>query len=135
VNVEKLRLYEPPIIDDNEWNVQIPFIEDFSLEYLDELEEESILDKCIRTSHRGNVEYLRVGFKDTNPSKARWVKIRKMRELYPHLLSKNIFLVVKKLPVGRNDLGIKNMLKIESAQNILKPMPNHRSHCFDSSDA
>ena len=36
VNVENLRLYEPPLIEDQGENVQIPSIEDFSLEYLDE---------------------------------------------------------------------------------------------------
>jgi len=58
VNVGNLRLYEPPMIDDNEENVHIPSIEYFSPEYLDELQEDSILDKRIRTSLRGNVEYL-----------------------------------------------------------------------------
>jgi hypothetical protein len=39
----------------------------------------------MRTSKRGNVEYLQVGSKDTNPSKAKWIKVGKVRELYPHL--------------------------------------------------
>jgi len=37
INVENLRLYESPLIEDQGKNVQIPSIEDFSLEYLDEL--------------------------------------------------------------------------------------------------
>ena len=37
VNVENLRLYEPPLTEDQGENVQIASIEDFSLEYLDEL--------------------------------------------------------------------------------------------------
>ena len=36
-NVENLRLYEPPLIEDQGENVQIPSIEDLSLEFLDEL--------------------------------------------------------------------------------------------------
>jgi len=52
------------------------------------LQKDSILDRRIRISCRGNVEYLHVGHKGTNPSKARWIDIRKVRELYPHLLSK-----------------------------------------------
>ena len=36
VNVENLRLYEPPMIVDQEENVHIPSIEDFYPEFLDE---------------------------------------------------------------------------------------------------
>lgn len=37
VNVENLRLYEPPIIYYQEENVEIPYIDYFSREYLNEL--------------------------------------------------------------------------------------------------
>ena len=37
VNVENLRLYEPPLIEDQGENVKIPSIEYFSPKYLDEL--------------------------------------------------------------------------------------------------
>ena len=37
LNGEKLRFYEPYMIDDGEENVQIQSIEYFSLEYLEEL--------------------------------------------------------------------------------------------------
>ena len=37
VNVENLRLYEPPLIEDKGENIQIPSIEDFSPKFLDEL--------------------------------------------------------------------------------------------------
>ena len=86
INVENLRLFEPPLIDDQGEHVQRPSIDDFSLEYLDELQQDLILDRRIRTSRRGDVEYLRVGIKGQNPSKAKWLKIGKVRELYPHLL-------------------------------------------------
>ena len=53
-----------------------------------ELQDDVILDKNIRTSQRGNVEYLRVGLKGMHPSKARLMEIGKVRErLYPHLLA------------------------------------------------
>jgi hypothetical protein len=68
VNVENLRLYEPPVIEDQGENVQIPSIEYFSLEYMNELREDTILDKRVCTSHRGDEEYLQVGLKGTNPS-------------------------------------------------------------------
>jgi hypothetical protein len=85
VNVENLKLYEPPLIDDQGEHVQIPSIDDFSPEYLTELHEDTILDRRMRTSKRGNVEYLRVGLKGTNPSKAKWIEVGRVRELYPHL--------------------------------------------------
>jgi hypothetical protein len=52
VNVENLRLYEPPLIEDQGENVQIPSIEDFSPEYLDELQQDTILDRRTRSSKR-----------------------------------------------------------------------------------
>jgi hypothetical protein len=84
-NVENLKLYEPPLIDDQGEHVQIPSIDDFSPEYLTELQEDTILDKRMRTSKRGNVEYLRVGLKGMNPRKAKWIEVGRVRELYPHL--------------------------------------------------
>ena len=69
VYVENLRLFESPLIDDQRDNVQFPSIDYFSPEYLDELQQDLIIDRRIRTSRRGNVEYLRVGLKGQNPSK------------------------------------------------------------------
>jgi hypothetical protein len=68
VNVENLRLYEPPMIEDQGENVHIPSIEDFSPEYMNELQEDTILDKRVCASRRGDEEYLRVGLKGKNPS-------------------------------------------------------------------
>ena len=52
-----------------------------------ELQDDAILDRNVRTSRRGNAEYLRVGLKGMHPSKARWMEVGKVRELYPHLLA------------------------------------------------
>ena len=61
VNVENLKLHESSItMDDNE-DVQIPIVDDFALEYLDELQEDAILNRRTRASRQGDVEYLRVG--------------------------------------------------------------------------
>jgi hypothetical protein len=86
VNVENLKLYEPPMIMDEDESIQVPTVDDFSPEYLDELQEDVILDRRIRTSQRGDVEYLRVGLKGVKPSKEKWMEIRRVRELYPHLV-------------------------------------------------
>jgi hypothetical protein len=87
VNVGKLRLYEPPMIEDQGESVQIPSIDVFSLEYMNELQDDTILDKRVYTSHRGSVEYLRVGLKEKNPSQAKWMETGKVRVQYPHLFT------------------------------------------------
>jgi hypothetical protein len=85
VNVENLKLYEPPMIMDQRESVSVPSVDEFSPEYLDELKEDIILDRRMRTSRRGDVEYLRVGLKGTHPSKAWWIEKEKVREKFPHL--------------------------------------------------
>ena len=88
VNVENIHLYEPPLIDDQGSDVQLPSIGYFSPEFLDELKEDIILERRTRASKRGSVDYLRVGLKGSNPSKAKWMEVGKVRDLYPHLLNK-----------------------------------------------
>jgi hypothetical protein len=51
-------------------NVQVPSIDDFSLEYLNELRKDVTIDIKVRTLRRGDVEYHRVGLKGLHPSKA-----------------------------------------------------------------
>ena len=58
VNVENLKLYEPPMIMDEETNIQIPSVDDLAPEYMKGLQDDVILDRNVRTSRRGNVEYL-----------------------------------------------------------------------------
>jgi len=87
INVNNLRLFKPPLIDDQGEHVQLPSIDDVSPKYLNELQQDLILDRRTITSKRGNVEYLRVGLKGQNPSKAKWIQNEKMRELYPNLLN------------------------------------------------
>ncbi|XP_057857737.2 uncharacterized protein LOC131066887 [Cryptomeria japonica] len=87
VNVENLKLYEPPMILDEEANVQVPSVDDLSLEYMSELPEDVILDRNVRSSKRGAIEYLKVGRKGMHPGKAQWMEVERVRELYPHLLS------------------------------------------------
>jgi hypothetical protein len=55
VNVEKLILYEPPMIEDQGESFQIHSIEYFSLEYMNELQEDTISDKRVCTFPRGYV--------------------------------------------------------------------------------
>ena len=50
INVENLKLYEPPMIMDEEINIQIPSIDDLAPEYMRELQDDVILDRNVRTS-------------------------------------------------------------------------------------
>ena len=58
VNVENLKFYEPPMILDEDIIVKVPSVDDLSPKYMTELLEDVILDKNVRTSRRGPVEYL-----------------------------------------------------------------------------
>ena len=55
--------------------------------FLDDLKEDTILDRRTRASKRGSVDYLRVELKGTKPSKEKWMEVGKVRDLYPHLLN------------------------------------------------
>jgi hypothetical protein len=74
------------MIMDQDDEVSIHSADEFSHEYLDELKEDIILDRRTRTSCRGDVDYLRVGLKGTNLSKAKWIEKDKVRELFVGLL-------------------------------------------------
>ena len=63
VNVENLKLYEPPMIVEQYVQVQVPFVDEFAPEYLNEIQEDVILDKKFRYSRIGDVEYIHVGLK------------------------------------------------------------------------
>jgi gamma-glutamyltranspeptidase len=58
VDVENLKYFDPPMIMDQDDEVSIPPVDEFSPEYLDELKEDINLDRRTRTSHRGDVDYL-----------------------------------------------------------------------------
>ena len=45
-----------------------------------------MLDRKVRMTRRGDVEYLRIGLKDSKPSSAKWIEIGQVRQLYPHLV-------------------------------------------------
>ena len=62
-NVEKLKLYEPPMIVDQDVQVHVPYVDEFSLEYLNELQEDVILDKKVRSSLRGDIKFIHLGLK------------------------------------------------------------------------
>jgi hypothetical protein len=65
--------------------VSIPSVDEFSSKYLDELKEDINLDKRMRNSHRGDVDYLRMGLNGTHPRKEKWIEKGNVGALFPHL--------------------------------------------------
>ena len=63
VNVENLKLYDPTMILDQDLQVQATSLDEFAPEYLNELQEDVILDKKVRYSQREDMEFLHVGMK------------------------------------------------------------------------
>ena len=63
VNVENIKLYEPPMIMDEETNMQIPSVDDMAPEYMKELQDYVILDRNVRTSRRGMLSTFEWGLK------------------------------------------------------------------------
>ena len=87
VNADSLRLFEPSLIEDPEEQIQLPSINDLLPEYINELQEDTVLDRKVRTTCRGDVKYLRIGLRGSKPSSAKWIEIGQVRKLYPHLVN------------------------------------------------
>ena len=64
----------------------MPSLDDLLLEYLNELQEDIVLERKVRKTHKGDVEYLIIGLKGSKPSSAKWIEIGQVRQLYPHLV-------------------------------------------------
>jgi len=86
VNEDCLRLFEPSLIEDPEEQSQLPSIDDLLPEYLNELQEDTMLDRKVRMTRRGDVEYLKIGLKGSKPSSAKWIEIGQVRQSCPHLV-------------------------------------------------
>ena len=86
INADNLRLFEPSLIEDPKVQSQLPPINDLLPEYLNELQEDTGLDRKVRTTHKGDVEYLRIELKSSKLSSEKWIEIGQVRELYPHLV-------------------------------------------------
>jgi len=76
---------KPSLIEDPEEHSQLPSIDDLLPEYLNELQEDTVMDRKVRTTCRGDVEYLRIRLEGSKPSSAKWIEIGQVRQLYPHL--------------------------------------------------
>ena len=87
VNADFLRLLEPSLIEDPKEQSQLSFIGDLLPEYLNELQDDTILDRKVRMTCRGDVEYLKVRLRSSKPSNAKWIEIGQVRKQYPHLVN------------------------------------------------
>ena len=86
VNADCLRLFEPSMIEDLEEKSQLPSIDDLLPKYINELQEDTVLDRKVRTTCRAEVEYLRIGLKGSKLSSAKWIEIGQVKKQYPHLV-------------------------------------------------
>ena len=75
VNANCLRLFVPSLIEDPEEQSQLPSIDDLLPEYLNELQEGTVLERKVRTTSRGDVEYLRIGLRGSKLSGGKWIEI------------------------------------------------------------
>ena len=85
-NADSLRLFEPSLIEDPEEQSQLPSIDNLLPEYLNELQEDAVLDRKVRTTCRDDVEYLRIRLKGSKPRSTKWIEIEQARKQYPHLI-------------------------------------------------
>ena len=86
VNADSLRLVELSLIEDPKEQSQLPSIDDLLPEDINELQEDTVLDRKVRTMCRGDVEYLSIGLKGSKPSSVKWIEIEQARKQYPHLI-------------------------------------------------
>eukprot|EP00253_Pinus_taeda_P009193 PITA_09193 len=86
VNVNCLRLFEPSMVEDPKEQSQLPSVDDLLPEYLNELQEDTVLDRKVRTTRSGQVEYLRIKLKGLKPGSAKWIEIGQVRQQFPHLV-------------------------------------------------
>eukprot|EP00253_Pinus_taeda_P033337 PITA_33337 len=75
INADSLRLFEPLLIEYTEEESQLLSTNDLLPKYINELQEDTVLDRKVRTTHRGDVEYLIIGLRDSKPSNAKWIEI------------------------------------------------------------
>jgi len=80
VNVDCLKLFEPLMIKDPEEQSKFPSIDDLLPECLNELQEETVIDRKVMTRHMGEVEYLRIALKGSKLSSAKWIEIGQVKK-------------------------------------------------------
>lgn len=84
VNVEKLKLFEPSMLDDEAKEV-LPTVEDLVTEQEAILAEDTIVDRKTTTTRRGAMESFRIGRKGQRPSAAKWFSREAGQAQLPHL--------------------------------------------------
>jgi hypothetical protein len=86
VNVENLKLYELSMLDMDQDEQVLPFIEDLALDAQEELVEDTILQKQSRTTRHGKHDLWQVGLKGQLPGKEKSYSREKVKEKFAHLI-------------------------------------------------
>ena len=87
VNVEHLKLYELSMLTKDEVGLDqiLPSIDDLASNTMDELKEDTILEKKVHAIRRGEIELWLVGLKRQKPIRSKWMDRYRVKELYSHL--------------------------------------------------
>jgi len=87
MNAKHLKLYEPSMLTKDEVgsNQILPSLDDVAPNTMDELKEDSILQKKVCAIRRVEIELWLVVLKGQKPNKSKWMENSKVGELYPHL--------------------------------------------------
>ena len=87
MNMGHLKLYEPSMLTKDEVgsNQILPSLDDVAPNTMDELKEDSILQKKVCAIRRVEIELWLVVLKGQKPNKSKWMENSKVGELYPHL--------------------------------------------------
>lgn len=86
-NVKNLKLFEPSMLteEEQEGNQVLPSIEDLVPHTMNALQEDSVLQKKVCTTRRGQQELWLTELKGQKPNKAKWYDITRVGELFPRL--------------------------------------------------
>jgi len=68
------------MIEDPKEKSHFPSIDDLLPKYLNELQEDIVLDRKVRKTRRGDVECLRIGLRGSKSSSAKWIEIGQVRQ-------------------------------------------------------
>ena len=87
VNSKNLKFFEPSMLDeDEEEGTILPSIEDLVQDAQSKLDHDTILQRKLRNTRRGEQEFLQVGVKGQIPTKAKWYRLEEVEENLSHLL-------------------------------------------------
>ena len=86
INAEYLKLFEPPLLDDDgDDKMILPHVDDLWFDREEPLKEDCILERKVHKSRRGEIVSFLIGQQGQVPSKARWFSKEKGDLEFPNL--------------------------------------------------